>query len=94
MAGNNPNAFLIDEVIDMYGDALFALQDDKYEGEARHTVGQKKKIEWVVVAEGLMSIPFNTRSEARAVVRYDKIGGVKSHIERREYVLVDSKKVS
>ena len=57
-------------------------------------VGDKRKLEWVIVAEGGDEVALKTRQWARQVRYHDKLLGINSHIERREYVLVDSKRVS
>lgn len=62
-------------------------------------VGAKSVLQWVVVAdEGCEKLAkelvVDSREQARNVVKYDKGNSFKSHIERREYVLVNSKKVS
>lgn len=57
-------------------------------------VGDKRKLEWVVVTDKFPDLVFGTRKEARCICHYDRANGSASHIERREYVLVDSKRVS
>lgn len=62
-------------------------------------VGAKSVLQWVVVADQdceklAREIVADTRRHAREIVKFDRECNFKSHIERREYVLVDSKKVS
>ena len=55
------------------------------------------KVQWVVVAtfpDYTHEMLCKSRAEARMVVAHDKACGMPSHIERREYILINTQRVS
>lgn len=56
----------------------------------------KTTVQWVVICPeyAVFEEVVPTRAQARSIVKHDKFVGRTSHIERREYQLISSKKVS
>lgn len=72
-------------------------QNIKLNFNIEEPVKSKTIVKWFVVAEydGVtLEVHYATRREAREILALDKACDIKSHIERREYTLTSTKKVS